>query len=125
MTFADAESPVPEPAPASGTSVAATAGVSSTAELEAEDPRHKKARRLARVLVSEIKLYNEAEVLEGRRQRDLYARLKEPIDRSVENYRQRVPNDVRDRYDYLYDELVRQLAEGDPAVLGPGAPSPH
>jgi hypothetical protein len=47
-----------------------------------EHPAHEEARRLARLLISEIKLYNEEQVLEGRRSRDLYHRLKEDIDRS-------------------------------------------
>ena len=41
-----------------------------------------------------------------------------------QTYRQRVPEDVRERFDYLYDELLRQLAEGDAAKLGPDAPKP-
>jgi hypothetical protein len=39
-----------------------------------------------------------------------------------DTYQKRVPKDVRDRFDYLYDEMVRQLAEGDPEKLGPGSP---
>jgi hypothetical protein len=92
---------------------------------EAEDPRHQKARRLARLLVGEIKLYNEQDVADGRRAGDLYVRLKESIDLSLENYRQRVPEEVRAQFDYLYDELLRQLAEGDAKKLGQGAPGPQ
>ncbi|PYQ59926.1 MAG: hypothetical protein DMF53_17995, partial [Acidobacteria bacterium] len=40
---------------------------------------HEEARRLARLLVSEIKLYNEEQVEEGRRNRDIYERLREDI----------------------------------------------
>ena len=36
---------------------------------------HRKAQRFARLLVDEIKLYNQAKVAEGRRNKDLYDRL--------------------------------------------------
>ena len=39
-----------------------------------ENALHEEARRLARLLVSEIKLYNEEQVEEGRRHRDLRRR---------------------------------------------------
>jgi hypothetical protein len=98
---------------------------SPTAELEATDKRHKDARRLARLLVSEIKLYNENAVREGRNKSDLYVRLKKDIDRSTDVYTQRVPEEVRAQFDYLWDELVRQLAEGDGSKLGPDGPKPN
>ena len=83
-----------------------------------EDARHDEARRLARLLVSEIRLYNEDEVDEGRRNNDVYQRLKEDIDRSRQMYEERVDPGVRDSSDYFYDELVRNLAGGDEDALG-------
>jgi hypothetical protein len=85
---------------------------------------HNDARRFARLLVSEIKLYNEQKVSEGRTQNDLYSRLREYIDRSREMYDKRVRPEVAQRYDYFHHELVNTLAEGDPTKLGntyPGA----
>jgi hypothetical protein len=52
---------------------------------------HEEARRLARLLVSEIKLYNEDEVLAGRSTHDIYERLREDIDRSRLMYEERIP----------------------------------
>src|SRR5882672_5712509 len=49
---------------------------------EEERRLHNDARRFARLLVSEIKLYNEQKVADGRAQKDLYERLREYIDRS-------------------------------------------
>jgi hypothetical protein len=72
--------------------------------------------------VSEIILYHEAEVRAGREAKDLWSRLRGDIKLCLETYEKRVPKEVRDRYDYLSDEVVRQLAEGDPEKLGPGAP---
>lgn len=83
-----------------------------------EQPQHEEARRLARLLISEIKLYNEEQVLEGRRNRDLYHRLKEDIDRSRQIYEERVDAGVRSASDYFQQELVRSLAGGDSRALG-------
>jgi hypothetical protein len=91
---------------------------------EEERRLHNDARRFARLLVSEIKLYNEQKVAEGRSQFDLYERLREYIDRSREMYDKRVKPEVARKYDYFHHELVNTLAEGDTAKLGnayPGA----
>jgi hypothetical protein len=76
------------------------------------------ARRYARLLVSEIKLYNESAVRVGRERRDLLTRLRPEIDRARRLYDDRVPASVRDRAQVFQQELVQTLAEGDPALLG-------
>jgi hypothetical protein len=75
------------------------------------------ARRYARLLVSEIRLYHEEAVAAGRRERDLATRLGGEIARARTLYEQRIPSRVRHRADYFQDELVRTLANGDPALL--------
>jgi hypothetical protein len=89
-----------------------------------EDERrsHNDARRFARLLVSEIKLYNEKKVVEGRESADLYPRLREAIDRSREMYDKRVQPPVASKFDYFHYELVNSLAEGDAGRLGSGYP---
>jgi len=82
------------------------------------DERREEARRFARLLVSEIKLYNERAVLEGREGGNLYQRLKEDIDRSRQMYDERIPEDVRSSSDFFQEELVRILADGRPEALG-------
>lgn len=90
----------------------------------AEDERrlHNDARRFARLLVSEIKLYNEQKVKEGRESSDLYERLREAIDRSREMYDKRVQPPVAQKFDYFHYELVNTLAEGEEGKLGGGYP---
>ena len=83
---------------------------------------HNDARRFARLLISEIKLYNEQKVVEGRSEHDLYDRLREYIDRSREMYDKRVKSEVSSRYDYFHGELVNMLAEGDASKLGSNYP---
>jgi hypothetical protein len=94
---------------------------------EEERRLHNDARRFARLLVSEIKLYNENKVQEGRTKADLYDRLRDDIDRSRQMYDKRVAAPVAARHDYFHQELVNLLAEGDAAKLGqsyPGAAVP-
>jgi hypothetical protein len=80
--------------------------------------RHADARRFANLLVSELLLYNEEAVIQGRKHRDLEQRLKKEIDRSRQAYRARLSGADPRGSDYFQDELVRQLALGDPALLG-------
>jgi hypothetical protein len=84
-----------------------------------EQKAHEDAKRFARLVVSEIKLYNESKVNEGRRNKDIYERLKEDIERGRQMYTDRVPAGVRDSTNYFFDELVRILAGGDAGALGP------
>lgn len=113
-TTPQAEAPTPVPAPP-----VPAASVSGD-----EEKAHNDARRFARLLVSEIKLYNEQKVGDGRRTGDLYDRLKEDIDRSRQMYEKRVTPSVAAKFDYFYDELVSTLAEGDRAKLGSDCPGP-
>jgi hypothetical protein len=85
-----------------------------------QDPRAEddtSARRYARLLVSEIRMYHESAVIDGRRDRDLATRLGGEIARARVMYEQRVPPHVRGRADYFHDELVQTLANGDASLL--------
>jgi len=114
----------PEGSPAATPRRRYGADVELPVEVASEEERrlHNDARRFARLLVSEIKLYNETKVADGRSQGDLYQRLREYIDRSREMYDKRVKPEVAQRYDYFHNELVSTLAEGDEAKLGSAYP---
>jgi hypothetical protein len=75
------------------------------------------ARRYARLLISEIKLYHHDAVEAGQRERDLAVRLGGEIARARSLYGQRVPVDVPRAADFFRDELVRTLAGGDASLL--------
>jgi len=83
---------------------------------------HRKAQRFARLLVDEIKLYNQAKLLEGRQNKDLYDRLKEDIDKSRSTYQKRYGSTVAASGDYFSQELIRSLAEDDVSLLGSNFP---
>jgi hypothetical protein len=107
----------PEPDEAEGTVI--MPAIAPPAVLSDEDQKlHADAKRFARLLVSEIKLYNEAQVAAGREHRDLYDRLREDIERSRQMYQNRVPNHIHTSTNYFYEELVKTLANGDPTLLG-------
>jgi hypothetical protein len=87
--------------------------------LDAETPDQlQAARRYARLLVSEIKLYNEGAVRIGRERRDLLVRLEAEIDRARRLFDERVPASLEGRDTLFQQELAQTLADGDPAVLG-------
>jgi hypothetical protein len=83
------------------------------------DEVHVKARRFAKLLVEEIKLYNQQEVTAGKQAGDLYDRLREPIDKSREAYERRYANTPAAAANYFGQELVRILADNNMALLGP------
>src|SRR5581483_4425797 len=70
-------------------------------------------RRLAPLLMDEIKLYNQAKVAEGRKHKNLYDRLKEDIEKSRATYLKRYGNTSAASADYFNQELIRSLAEDD------------
>jgi GAF domain-containing protein len=143
VTLRDVEKPPPMPAPIPptpepvaeglspqfsnplGTARRYTSGTDTDLPIQVSDdemPQHVGARRFAHLLVSEIKLYNEQKVRDGREDGDLYSRLREAIDRSREMYDKRYAATVGSRYDYFHHELVKTLAEGDETKLGQGYP---
>jgi len=122
---------VPDPEPAAEVvevAHASSAGAAASAPAAAADPfagispedaeTHRKAQRFARLLVDEIKLYNQAKVAEGRRNKDLYDRLKEDIEKSRATYQKRYGSTAAASGDYFQKEVIRNLAEEDLGVMG-------
>ena len=110
---------VVEVASTNGSAAAPAAAIDPWAGLSPEDADvHRKAQRFARLLVDEIKLYNQAKVAEGRRNKDLYDRLKEDIDKSRGTFQKRYGNTAAASGDYFQHELLRSLAEDDISIMG-------
>jgi hypothetical protein len=91
---------------------------------DANQKLHQDAMRYARLLVSEIELYNRDEVEQGRSHKDLYRRLKSHIDRSRQAYESRFGSSVIEERNYFHEEIVRILAGSDATLLGPDYPLP-
>lgn len=112
------EASQPQPA-----TVAATAASSAPAPPASdEDELHKKARRFAKLLVEEIKLYNQPRVEEGRQHKDLYDRLKVDIEKSRSTYDKRYAESAVASANYFTQELIRILADNDVSLMGSGFP---
>jgi hypothetical protein len=109
----------PQPAAAMAASAPASALTSSGSE---EDELHKKARRFAKLLVEEIKLYNQPRVEEGRQHKDLYERLKVDIEKSRSTYDKRYAESAVASADYFTQELIRILADNDASLMGASFP---
>ena len=83
-----------------------------------DDPAHEEAKRLARLLVSEIKLYNGEQIRAGKVAGNIYGQMRDDIDRSRQMYEERIDARVKESSNYFRDELVRTLADGDDSILG-------
>ena len=116
-------SPAPKPAVTPQTNTVPGPPTAS-GEAPAEPKAHADARRTARLLVSEIKLYHDPELKEGREHADIYRRLKKEIDLGREAYKRRVAAAVLVAHDYFHEELIRILTENDPSRMGAGYPGP-
>jgi len=70
-----------------------------------------KARRLARIIVSDISLYSQAKVEQGVREGNFYVILADDIREGELLYRQRVPESVRETSSYLTDAFEDLIAK--------------
>lgn len=90
------------------------------------DPRIRaNAERSARVLVGDIELYFPAKVAQGLEKGNLYACLRDELDRSLASFVERYTSDVENRYHIFYQTVVHQLCDGDASKLGQPAWTPH
>jgi predicted Zn finger-like uncharacterized protein len=79
--------------------------------VDAADPEAvEKARRFARIIVSDIALYNQEAVAEGLKNGTFYDLLKADVDEGRELYEKRVPKVIRSEKDYYqeaFDDFIR------------------
>jgi hypothetical protein len=112
------EPPPPPPPPAQA--AIATAPAASSGSAADDEEVHKKAKRFAKLLVDELKLYNQSKVAEGIANKDLYKRLKDDIDKSRMSYEKRYGQTAAGPASYFTEELIRILCNGDASLLGSG-----
>lgn len=79
--------------------------------VDAADPAAiEKARRFARIIVSDIALYNQEAVVEGLKNGTFYELLKTDVDEGRDIYEKRVPEVIRKQKDYYqeaFDNFIR------------------
>lgn len=114
----------PQPTATQAEALAVTPSRSATPPTmsPADEELHRKAQRFAKLLVDEIKLYNQAKVTEGRAHRDLYSRLRDDIEKSKATYDKRYASTVAASANYFQAEVVRILAENDLSLMGSDFP---
>ncbi|MGE5322746.1 MAG: hypothetical protein ACM3SW_07785, partial [Actinomycetota bacterium] len=114
----------PERAPAAPAPVAQATAAATIPEAPASEEAelHKKAKRFAKLLVEEIMLYNQAKVTQGKKNQDLYARLREDIEKSRATYDKRYGESPAASANYFNQELIRILADNDVSLMGDGFP---
>lgn len=83
-----------------------------------EQELHRRASRVAKVSMQDIKMLRPNDVKEGRKSKDLCARLKSDIDKARKEYDRRFKAILGHPVDYFYDWAVDILADGDASALG-------
>src|SRR5271168_226212 len=83
-----------------------------------EQELHRRANRVAKVSMQDIKMLRPEQVKQGREQRDLCIRLKDDIEKAHREYDRRFKPIMDHPVDYFYRWMVEILAEGDAHALG-------
>jgi hypothetical protein len=83
-----------------------------------EQELHRRANRVAKVSMQDIKMLRPEQVRLGRENRDLCIRLKDDIEKAHREYDRRFRPIMDHPVDYFYRWLVEILADGDPHALG-------
>jgi len=97
--------------------VAAAAPETTTQAAPGESPQLEAARRYARLVATDIRLYNEESVLLGRRDGDLADRLQDSLTRGKETFQRRHADLGPDGLRILYDAFTEVLADGQADLI--------
>ena len=93
--------------------------VFSLASLPADEQElHRRAYRVAKVSMQDIKLLRPEDVRAGRENKDLCIRLRDDIEKAHKEYDRRFQTIQSHPVDYFYDWMVEILAGGNPEALG-------
>jgi len=83
-----------------------------------EQELHRRANRVAKVSMQDIKMLRPADVQLGKENNDLCSRLRDDIERAHKEYERRFHAILDHPVDYFYAWMVEVLGEGDPQALG-------
>jgi hypothetical protein len=83
-----------------------------------EQELHKRANRVAKVSMQDIKMLKPDEVRKGREKKDLCIRLRSELDKARKEYDRRFQKILDHPVDYFHHWLVEILGNGDPETLG-------
>jgi len=83
-----------------------------------EQELHRRANRVAKVSMQDIKMLRPDQVRLGRENKDICIRLKDDIEKAHREYDRRFKPIMDHPVDYFYRWMVEILAEGDASALG-------
>jgi hypothetical protein len=83
-----------------------------------EQELHRRAFRVAKVSMQDIKMLRPEDVRVGRENKDLCFRLRDDIEKAHKEYDRRFQTIQSHPVDYFYDWMVEILGGGDPQTLG-------
>lgn len=83
-----------------------------------EQELHRRANRVAKVSMQDIKMLRPEQVRLGRENKDLCIRLRDDIEKAHREYDRRFRSILHHPVDYFYHWMVQILADGDPKALG-------
>ena len=118
---------VPEPVVETATAQSVAAQETAGAQAEVFDlaslppevqDLHRRANRVAKVAMQDIKLLRPKDVRLGCEHKDICHRLRTDLDKARKEYDRRFRTILDDPVDYFHHWMVQILAEGDPAALG-------
>jgi hypothetical protein len=75
-----------------------------------EDKQHQKAWQIAQVMAADLEAYYEDQVREGALYDNFFDLLQQPIEEARQTYEERVPDQVREQFDYFMLALKKLLA---------------
>lgn len=83
-----------------------------------EQDLHRRANRVAKVSMQDIKMLRPQQVKAGLEHKDICARLRDDIAKAHREYERRFRPIMEHPVDYFYHWMVEILADGDPQALG-------
>jgi len=83
-----------------------------------EQEMHRRANRVAKVSMQDIKMLKPEQVKLGRQNKDICKRLSDDIDKAHKEYERRFRQILSHPVDYFYHWLVQILADGDAEAIG-------
>ncbi len=116
---AEPQTAVEVPAAEEDVATGARIGAFDLAGLPPEEQElHRRANRVAKVSMQDIKMLRPEEVRLGREHKDLCLRLRDDIEKAHKEYDRRFRPILGHPVDYFYHWMVEILADGDPEALG-------
>jgi hypothetical protein len=79
---------------------------------------HRRANRVAKVSMQDVKMLRPSDVALGKEHRDLCIRLRDDIEKAHKEYDRRFHSIMDQPVDYFYNWMVEILGDGDPQTLG-------